>query len=80
MQTRIPLLGLLGTALSLVPVASADVPATLNVDVGSTALLTLEIEVTGVDGTEVQSDSRVVPLGGDGATRFTPNEEPFDGV
>ena len=60
--------------------ALADVPASLGVDPGSTALLTLEIEVTGVDGTEVQSDSKVVQLGGDGAARFTPNDEPFDGM
>jgi hypothetical protein len=60
--------------------ALADVPASLGVDPGSTALLTLEIEVTGVDGTEIQSDSKVVPLGGDGAARFTPNDEPFDGM
>ena len=43
--------------------ASADVPATMVVSPGSTAVVQLEIEVTGIDGTEIQSDSRTVALG-----------------
>ena len=60
--------------------AIADVPATLGVDPGSTAVITLEITVTGADGVETQSDSRVVSLGGEGAARFTPGSEPFSGM
>lgn len=59
--------------------ASADIPASLQVDPGSTSVVTLEITITG-NGSETQSDSRVVPLLGKGATRFTPNYEPFDGM
>ena len=61
-------------------VASADVPASLVVSPGSTAVVQLEIEVTGVDGTETQTDARVVPLGGEGSVRFVPDSEPFDGM
>ena len=66
--------------LLLASAAAADIPASLQVDPGSTAVITLEIEVTGSDGTEVQSDSRVVGLGGEGGARFTPDSEPFDGM
>lgn len=60
--------------------ASADVPATMVVSPGSTAVVQLEIEVTGIDGTEIQSDSRTVALGGDGSVRFVPGSEPFTGM
>ena len=67
-------------AIPLAAAAVADVPATLVVSPGSTAVVQLEIEVTGADGTETQVDSRVVPLGGEGGVRFVPDREPFTGM
>ncbi len=66
-------------ALTLAAIAQADIPATLFVDPGSTAVVNLELTITGPDGSETQSNSAVVPLNGNGSTRFTPNFEPFNG-
>ncbi|MAC19570.1 MAG: hypothetical protein CMJ23_07870 [Phycisphaerae bacterium] len=74
LRSLLPIFILLASAVN------ADVPASLGVDPGSTAVITLEITVTGVDGVETKSDSQVVPIGGDGGVRFTPDAEPFSGM
>ncbi len=75
---------IMGSALAAICVMAApvhaDIPASLVVDPGSSAVITLEITVTGPDGVETQTDSRVVPVGGEGGVRFTPDFEPFNGM
>ena len=80
MLTRATLRSVLFTTGLFGVSAAADIPASLIVDPGSTAVIELEITVTGPDGSETKSDSRVVSLGGEGAVRFTPDFEPFNGM
>ena len=69
--------GLLSVAA--VPVI-ADLPSDLAVNDGSSATVTLSITLSSDLGTETQSDSVTVPVGGGGSILLRPDYEPFNGV
>ena len=60
--------------------AFADLPADIAVNGGSNATVTLSITLSSDLGTETQSDSVTVPVGGGGSILLRPDYEPFNGV
>jgi len=60
--------------------AIGDLPAEITVNGGSTATVTLSITLSSDLGTETQTDSVTVPVGGGGSILLYPDYEPFNGV
>ena len=66
--------------LSVTSALYANVPATVAVNNGSSANLTISIIIGDPPDTETSTDSQIVPVDGGGSVEFSPDQEPFTSV